>query len=100
MPPLFRRFRKAGYRAVDRICDYYASLSERPVLAQVKPGYLTSALPHEAPQKGESMDAIADDFQTLILPGITHWQHPSFFAYVRLISRVDFMTLIIQLVSL
>ncbi|KAF9511208.1 hypothetical protein BS47DRAFT_1487046 [Hydnum rufescens UP504] len=74
-------FRKAGYRAVDRICDYYASLSERPVLAQVKPGYLTSALPHEAPQKGESMDVIANDFQTLILPGITHWQHPSFFAY-------------------
>ncbi|RPD53751.1 hypothetical protein L226DRAFT_492786 [Lentinus tigrinus ALCF2SS1-7] len=74
-------FRKAGYQAIDRICDYYASLQERPVVSQVQPGYLLDALPSSAPEHGEQFDLIADDFQKLILPGITHWQHPNFFAY-------------------
>ncbi|TBU63376.1 pyridoxal phosphate-dependent transferase [Dichomitus squalens] len=74
-------FRKAGYQAIDRICDYYASMHERPVVSQVKPGYLIETLPENPPEHGEQFDAIADDFQKLILPGITHWQHPNFFAY-------------------
>ncbi|EIM88378.1 uncharacterized protein STEHIDRAFT_95546 [Stereum hirsutum FP-91666 SS1] len=75
------QFRKAGYQAIDRICDYYYSLREKPVVAQVEPGYLRKALPDHAPEKGEQWDAIADDYQSLIIPGLTHWQHPSFFAY-------------------
>ncbi|KIM79842.1 hypothetical protein PILCRDRAFT_10021 [Piloderma croceum F 1598] len=75
------QFRKAGYQAIDRICDYYYSLHERPVIAQVKPGYLRRALPSSAPEKGEDFQHVADDYQRLILPGLTHWQHPSFFAY-------------------
>ncbi|KAI0753292.1 pyridoxal phosphate-dependent transferase [Daedaleopsis nitida] len=74
-------FRRAGYQAIDRICDYYTTLQERPVVAQVEPGYLLDALPASAPVHGEEFGAIADDFQKLILPGITHWQHPSFFAW-------------------
>ncbi|KAI0643877.1 aromatic-L-amino-acid decarboxylase [Trametes meyenii] len=74
-------FRKAGYQAIDRICDYYASLQSRPVVSQVEPGYLVDALPQNPPEEAEDFGAIADDFQKLILPGITHWQHPSFFAY-------------------
>ncbi|KAI0364197.1 aromatic-L-amino-acid decarboxylase [Pilatotrama ljubarskyi] len=74
-------FRKAGYQAIDRICDYYASLQDRPVVSQVQPGYLVDALPSSPPEEAEDFASIADDFQKLILPGITHWQHPNFFAY-------------------
>ncbi|KAA1472514.1 hypothetical protein DENSPDRAFT_821425 [Dentipellis sp. KUC8613] len=75
------QFRKAGYQAIDRICDYYYSLREKPVVAEVEPGYLRRALPDAAPNKGEEWQGIADDYQKLIVPGLTHWQHPSFFAY-------------------
>ncbi|KAF8528411.1 pyridoxal phosphate-dependent transferase [Hysterangium stoloniferum] len=74
-------FRKAGYQAIDRICDYILSLETRKVVSVVKPGYLRDALPDRAPDKGEDFEAIANDFRDLILPGITHWQHPSFFAW-------------------
>ncbi|KAF8317413.1 hypothetical protein DL93DRAFT_2125123 [Clavulina sp. PMI_390] len=74
-------FRKAGYAAVDRICDYYANLESRPVTAQVEPGFLVNAQPQTAPQIGEPIDEITKDFEALILPGITHWQHPSWFGY-------------------
>ncbi|KAI0634101.1 aromatic-L-amino-acid decarboxylase [Trametes polyzona] len=74
-------FRKAGYQAIDRICDYYASIQDRPVVSQVQPGYLVDALPSQPPEEADNFNAIADDFQKLILPGITNWQHPSFFAY-------------------
>ncbi|KAG0693790.1 pyridoxal phosphate-dependent transferase [Suillus ampliporus] len=75
------QFRRAGYQAIDRICDYYSSLRDRPVLAQVEPGYLRKALPASAPTEGEEFQLIADDYQKYIIPGLTHWQHPSFFAY-------------------
>ncbi|PVF98969.1 aromatic-L-amino-acid decarboxylase [Serendipita vermifera] len=75
------QFRKAAYQAIDRICDYYYSLEKRPVVAQVEPGYLAKLLPDHAPTQGESMETIANDFEQYILPGVTHWQHPSFFAY-------------------
>ncbi|OAX40527.1 hypothetical protein K503DRAFT_781319, partial [Rhizopogon vinicolor AM-OR11-026] len=76
------QFRKAGYQAIDRICDYYTSLRDRPVTSQVEPGYLRKLLPGaSAPTVGEDFQLIADDYQKYILPGLTHWQHPSFFAY-------------------
>ncbi|KAI0076732.1 hypothetical protein K474DRAFT_1201695 [Panus rudis PR-1116 ss-1] len=75
------QFRKAGYQAINRICDYYYSLEEKPVASQVQPGYLIQALPDSAPEQGEDFQTIADDYQKLIIPGLTHWQHPSFFAF-------------------
>ncbi|TFY80083.1 hypothetical protein EWM64_g3932 [Hericium alpestre] len=63
------QFRKAGYQAIDRICDYYYSLREKPVVSQVEPGYLRKALPDAAPVKGEEWQGIADDYQKLIIPG-------------------------------
>ncbi|KAI0031280.1 pyridoxal phosphate-dependent transferase [Vararia minispora EC-137] len=74
-------FRKAGYDAVDRICDYYLSLRDRPVVAEVEPAYLRKTLPDHAPEQGEPWADIANDYSSLIVPGLTHWQHPSFFAY-------------------
>ncbi|KAI0256401.1 pyridoxal phosphate-dependent transferase [Lactifluus subvellereus] len=75
------QFRKAGYDAIDRICNYYYSLREKPVVAQVKPGYLRHLIPESAPQKGRDWASIIDDYEKVIVPGFTHWQHPSFFAY-------------------
>ncbi|KAL1405947.1 hypothetical protein Q8F55_007629 [Vanrija albida] len=68
-------FRKQGYAAVDAICEYYATLQQRTVKPDVQPGYLIKSLPCQP------FAAIAADFQTHILPGITHWQHGKFFAY-------------------
>ncbi|GLB37364.1 putative pyridoxal-dependent decarboxylase conserved domain containing protein [Lyophyllum shimeji] len=75
------QFRKAGYQAIDRICDYYYSLQNRPVTSNVEPGYLRQHIPSTPPEKGEDFQVIADDYQKFIVPGLTHWQHPSFFAY-------------------
>ncbi|GAC1301602.1 MAG: pyridoxal-dependent decarboxylase [Vulcanimicrobiaceae bacterium] len=68
-------------RAARWIDAYYADPSAYPVLSRNRPGELTRALPAHAPAEPESFDAIFDDFERLVLPGITHWNHPRFFAY-------------------
>lgn len=74
-------FRDWSHRAADWGADYRASLRDRPVRAQTKPGAIFNAVPVAAPESPEAMDAIFADFEKLILPGMTHWQHPRFFAY-------------------
>src|SRR5689334_7487754 len=74
-------FRRRGHEMVDWIADYYKRIESYPVLSQMHPGELRSYLPQQAPSKGESFDAILADVEKLILPGITHWQSPTFFAY-------------------
>ena len=74
-------FRREAHRLADWIADYFASAERYPVLARVKPGQIRDTLPAAAPEQSESFDAIFADFERVILPGITHWNHPSFFAY-------------------
>src|SRR5579872_510270 len=74
-------FRRAGHDAVDWIARYLDGLSEHPVLARTKPGELFDSMPRSAPQQGESFDAILRDFDRLIMPSVTQWNHPRFFAY-------------------
>ncbi|MBU4494938.1 MAG: aminotransferase class I/II-fold pyridoxal phosphate-dependent enzyme [Acidobacteria bacterium] len=74
-------FRTFGHRFVDWIADYMEGLEHLPVAPSIRPGDIRSRLPKEAPIQGEDMEKIFDDFRTLILPGMTHWQHPSWFAY-------------------
>ena len=74
-------FRRRGKEMVDWIADYYERVESFPVLSQAKPGQLRAALPAQAPERGESFDAVMADMERLILPGITHWQSPNFFAY-------------------
>ena len=74
-------FNRAGARALDWIARYLERPEDHPVLAKVAPNQVRTALPASLPKHGESMDAILDDFEHVILPGITHWNHPSFFAY-------------------
>ncbi|HKO36303.1 MAG TPA: pyridoxal-dependent decarboxylase [Pyrinomonadaceae bacterium] len=84
-PPLgdmpAEEFRRHGHELIDWIADYFERIDELPVLAQVEPGELKSQLPTSPPEKGESMEAILADVDRLILPALTHWSHPSFFAY-------------------
>jgi aromatic-L-amino-acid decarboxylase len=74
-------FRRAGHEAVDWIAQYLKSVAGMPVLAQTKPGELFDSLPESAPEKGESFQAILNDFDRLVMPAVTQWNHPRFFAY-------------------
>jgi len=74
-------FRRRGKEVVDWIADYYERVEQLPVLSRAKPGELRALLPPSAPQDGESFDAMMRDVENLILPGITNWQSPNFFAY-------------------
>ena len=74
-------FRRFGHEFVDWIADYFERIEDFPVLAAIEPGDLKAQLPANAPAHGESMDAILADLDRLIVPALTHWSHPSFFAY-------------------
>src|SRR5580704_14464471 len=74
-------FRVWSHKAADWGADYRQGLRNRPVRAQTTPGAIFNALPSSAPETPESMDAIFADFERHVVPGITHWQHPRFFAY-------------------
>jgi aromatic-L-amino-acid/L-tryptophan decarboxylase len=74
-------FREDGYAAVDWAANYLERVAELPVLAQVKPGELSSKLPSAPPEVGESFANVLRDLDELILPALTNWQHPRFFAY-------------------
>jgi aromatic-L-amino-acid/L-tryptophan decarboxylase len=73
-------FRRFGREIVDWIADYLEQIEERPVLAQVAPGELREKLPSSAPLEGEPMSEILSDVDRLIVPALTHWNHPMFFA--------------------
>jgi aromatic-L-amino-acid/L-tryptophan decarboxylase len=75
------QFRQYGHAAVDWIADYQQRVESLPVLSRVEPGDIRAALPAEPPQRGEPFEAVLRDLDEVLLPGITHWQHPSFFAY-------------------
>ncbi len=74
-------FRRYGKMVIDWIADYYERVEELPVLSQVKPGDIRAALPPAPPEHGESFEAMLRDVEQIILPGLTHWQSPNFFAY-------------------
>jgi len=74
-------FRREGYRVVDWLAEYLEQPERYPVLSSVAPGAITRQLPDHAPQHGESFDRIFSDFESVIVPGLTHWNHPGFFAY-------------------
>jgi aromatic-L-amino-acid decarboxylase len=74
-------FRRHGYAVVDWIADYHRRIESFPVLSQAQPGQIRASLPLHAPATGEAFEAILGDLEKLILPGITHWQSPNFFAF-------------------
>jgi aromatic-L-amino-acid decarboxylase len=74
-------FRAHGHAVVDWIADYWTRLPDHPVLARTTPGDVLAGLPAHPPQTGEPFDAVLADLDRIVLPGITHWQHPAFFGY-------------------
>ncbi len=79
-------FRSAGHKHLDWIADYLNNPRKFPVTTDVKPGELAAKLPVAAPEQGESLEAIFRDFQTSVLPALTLWNHPRFFAYFSISS--------------
>ena len=74
-------FRKYGHEVVDWIADYFNHPERVKVLPAVTPGFLIDQLPPSAPDEPEPMERILDDFRELVVPGMTHWNHPGFMAY-------------------
>lgn len=74
-------FRQYGRAVVDWIADYYQSIEAFPVLSQVQAGQIRASLPSEPPLQGEAFETILRDMDKLIIPGVTHWQSPKFFAF-------------------
>ncbi len=74
-------FRQRGYAMIDEVARYMERVGDSPVLSRVKPGEVKDKLPERPPERGESWEQIHRDIESIILPGITHWQSPSFFAY-------------------
>jgi aromatic-L-amino-acid/L-tryptophan decarboxylase len=81
IPSGVKDFRADGYAAIDWAANYLERVAELPVLAQVSPGDIRARLPRTAPEDPEPFSDVLRDLDEIILPGVTHWQHPRFFAY-------------------
>jgi aromatic-L-amino-acid decarboxylase len=71
-------FRKFGYEIIDWIADYFENMEQMPVLSQIEPNWLKESLPTSAPEQGEDFSEVLKDVDELILPSVTHWNHPNF----------------------
>lgn len=71
-------FRRYGYQLIDWIADYFTRMEELPVLSQIEPNWLKDNLPDSAPERGEDFGTVLEDVERLILPAVTHWNHPNF----------------------
>ena len=76
-----RDFREFGHKLIDWVADYLESPERYPVLSTVQPNDIIDGLPAHGPEQGEELDRIFEDFERIILPGITHWNHPRFLAF-------------------
>ena len=74
-------FRRHGHRFVDWIADYFENIEKFPVRSRVEPGQVKALVPAVPPARGEDMEVLFADFERVVMPGITHWQHPGWFAY-------------------
>lgn len=74
-------FRRVGHQLIDWIADYRARVAGHPVMSRCAPGSIKASFPQDPPEQGESFDGIWKDLEQVIVPGLSHWQHPSFFGY-------------------
>nr|HEV7953694.1 pyridoxal-dependent decarboxylase [Candidatus Acidoferrales bacterium] len=74
-------FRKYGHQLIDWIADYRTRVAEFPVMARTAPGEVRAQLPASPPENPEKFDAIFKDMDSIVMPGLSHWQHPRFFGY-------------------
>ena len=90
-------FRTLGHELVEWIAAYRERLEELPVMSRAEPGEVAAQLPAEPPQRGEGLGDIVADLERVVLPGITHWNHPGWFAYFP--SNSDLASVLADLVS-
>jgi aromatic-L-amino-acid/L-tryptophan decarboxylase len=76
-----KEFRRFGYQLIDWVADYREGLARLPVMSQVQPGEIRAAFPAHPPREGGRLDEAFAALDRDVMPGITHWNHPSFFAY-------------------
>ncbi len=74
-------FRVYGYQLIDWLAEYRERIEDHPILASVEPGDISSMLPERAPEQAEPFDALIRDLDRVVMPGVTHWQSPNWFAY-------------------
>jgi aromatic-L-amino-acid decarboxylase len=74
-------FRKYGHQLIDWIADYRTNIAKHPVMARTAPGEIRAQLPASPPENPENFDAIFKDMDRIVMPGLSHWQHPRFFGY-------------------
>src|SRR5262249_40780048 len=74
-------FRRYGHQLIDWIADYRRRVAELPVMSLVEPGAVRAQLPSAPPAEAEAFEAVLRDVERILLPGLSHWQHPSFFGY-------------------
>jgi aromatic-L-amino-acid decarboxylase len=82
-------FRQLGHQVIDWIADYRARVADLPVMAQTQPGEVRAQFPTTPPDSGESLDGILRDIDQMIVPGLSHWQHPQFFGYFPATSELS-----------
>ena len=92
-----KQFREEGKKLIDWIADYHEQVEKYPVMSQVHPGDISKKLPEQAPEQGEDFAALMKDVDQIIMPGITHWQSPNFFAYFQ--SNTSFPSILGDLLS-
>lgn len=90
-------FKKYGYSVIDEIADYYKHLEDYPVCPNVNFGDILEKLPESPPENGEPFEKIIDDVKNIIIPGLTHWQSPNFFAFFP--SNTSFPSILGELYS-
>ncbi|MEZ5174644.1 MAG: pyridoxal-dependent decarboxylase [Acidimicrobiia bacterium] len=77
----WEEFRRHGHEAIDWVADYLETVGERPVFSTVEPGAVARSIPDTPPREGEPFEALLADLDDIVVPGITHWQSPNWFAY-------------------
>ena len=92
-----QEFRRLGYQLIDWVADYREGLERLPVMSQAQPGDVRTALPDHPPQKGGRLDQALAALDRDVMPGITHWNHPSFFAYFP--SNTSYASILADLVA-
>jgi aromatic-L-amino-acid decarboxylase len=90
-------FRRLGHELIDWVADYRERLEELPVMSRVRPGEIHAQLPAEPPEQGESLREVVAELDRVVLPGISHWNHPGWFAYFP--SNTDLSSVLADLVS-
>ena len=90
-------FRRLGHELVDWVADYREGIADLPVMSRVEPGDIAARLPGKPPLRSDGLGDVIEDLNSTVLPGVTHWNHPGWFAYFP--SNTDLASVLADLVA-